>query len=66
MERDFKTLYKHADQALYLAKTNGKNHYVMYDSRHIYQQEKAGFSSIGARIDSESRTSNLKVASGIM
>ncbi|WP_294147835.1 EAL domain-containing protein [uncultured Clostridium sp.] len=53
---DFKSLYNHADQALYLAKTSGKNNYVMYDGNQIYHQEKTGVSSIGARIDSESRT----------
>lgn len=53
---DFKTLYLHADQALYHAKTNGKNKYVMYDGGQIYHQDNTGSSSISARIDSESRT----------
>lgn len=54
--RDFKTLYKHADQALYQAKTNGKNKYVMYDDRQAYDQDKRRISPIGAHIDSESGT----------
>lgn len=54
--RDFKTLYRHADQALYHAKTNGKNKYVIYNDKQNYQQGKPGDSSIGARIDSETRT----------
>ena len=28
---DFRTLYRHADQALYQAKKQGKNNYVLYD-----------------------------------
>lgn len=50
---DFKTLYKHADQALYQAKTHGKDKYVMYDSSHTYYPEETEYSSIGAHIDSE-------------
>lgn len=53
---DFKTLYKHADQALYQAKTHGKNKYVMYNNKRAYCAEDTGYSSIGAHIDSESRT----------
>lgn len=53
---DFKALYKHADQALYQAKTHGKNKYVMYDDKQLYYPEETGCSSIGANIDSESRT----------
>lgn len=52
---DFKTLYRHADQALYQAKIHGKNKYMMYDNEHTYYPEETGYSSIGAHIDSESR-----------
>lgn len=53
---DFRTLYRHADQALYQAKKQGKNNYVLYDSKHVYFPEETGHSSIGACIDSESRS----------
>lgn len=54
---EFKTLYRHADQALYQAKIQGKNQYVMYDYQHSYQIEEAGYSNLVTAIDSEIKSS---------
>ncbi|RGY97957.1 EAL domain-containing protein [Clostridium sp. AM58-1XD] len=51
--KDFKTLYKCADQALYMAKTQGKDRYVMYDKNHSIPVDEVGYSSLGTVIDSE-------------
>ncbi|MDO4275599.1 MAG: bifunctional diguanylate cyclase/phosphodiesterase [Eubacteriales bacterium] len=51
--KDFKTLYKHADQALYHAKHQGKNRYMIYDPDISYKFKDSGQSSLGTVIDSE-------------
>lgn len=50
---DFQTLYRHADQALYQAKSQGKNGYVIYDKENSCLIEATGYSSLGAAIDSQ-------------
>lgn len=56
---EFKTLYRHADQALYQAKTQGKNQFVMYDHQHSFPIEEAGYSNLVTAIDSETKTAEL-------
>lgn len=57
--RDFKTLYNCADQALYQAKSRGKNRYMMYDRSFKVQIGDAGVSSLGAAIDSEAESAEV-------
>lgn len=52
---DYPALYKCADQALYQAKSLGKNQYALYDSKCAPSLAEAGYSSLGATIDSEGR-----------
>lgn len=52
---DFQTLYGCADQALYEAKSRGKDCYVMYEKRGR-RLSNLNFSSLGAAIDSDMRT----------
>ena len=49
----FEEMYQCADQALYQAKTNGKNSYVLYDQSIVKESEQMVVSSLGAMIDSE-------------
>lgn len=51
--KDFKTLYKCADEALYRAKSLGKDGYVFYDKEKAVLTGGAGFSSLGAAIESQ-------------
>lgn len=50
---DFQSLYHSADLALYEAKSLGKNRYVLYDKEHTVPVEQAGYSALGASIDSD-------------
>ena len=54
--KDFQSLYHSADLALYQAKSQGKNQYVMFDQKHSAVSE-TGYSSLGAAIDSDLNTS---------
>lgn len=56
---DFQSLYHCADQALYQAKSQGKNQYVMYADDSSFSMEKAGYSSLGATIDSDQRVTGI-------
>lgn len=56
---DFKTLYQHADQALYQAKSQGKNGYILYDGSHPYEIGTTVQSSLGTAIDSEHKGQDL-------
>ena len=49
----FEEMYQCADKALYKAKTNGKNSYVLYDQSIMKESELSIVSSLGAMIDSE-------------
>lgn len=51
--RDFQTLYHSADLALYQAKYQGKNQYMMFDSLSAPLAELSGYTSLGAAIDSD-------------
>lgn len=51
--RDFRTLYNYADQALYQAKSQGKDGYVVYDTANSRLPEETGYSSISAAIESQ-------------
>lgn len=55
---DFQSLYRSADLALYQAKEQGKNRYVMFDpaNRKLANSQ---YSSLGARIDSDGRVQEL-------
>ena len=52
---DFQTLYRNADLALYQAKSNGKNQFVIYDPERAVSINQTGYSSLGAAIDSDVR-----------
>ena len=56
---DFQTLYHSADLALYQAKNQGKNRYVVFESGNTTPLDRSGYSSLGAAIDSDQRTSGL-------
>lgn len=56
---DFQTLYRSADQALYQAKSQGKNQYVIFDSHKALPVSHGGYSSLGAAIDSDSHTAGM-------
>lgn len=51
--RDFRTLYNYADRALYQAKSQGKDGYVVYDTANSRLPEETGYSSISAAIESQ-------------
>lgn len=51
--KDFQTLYKHADHALYQAKSQGKDGYVIYDQENSQTIEETGYSSLGSAIESQ-------------
>lgn len=53
----FKEIYSKADKALYQAKDQGKDQYVLYDSDTWRISDSIGKSSIGAEIDSERKYS---------
>lgn len=57
--KDFQTLYHSADLALYQAKNQGKNRYVVFDAGNTVPLNRGGYSSLGAAIDSDQRTSGL-------
>ncbi|MCQ5130210.1 diguanylate cyclase [Butyricicoccus faecihominis] len=57
---DFQSLYHSADLALYRAKSQGKNQYVLFDPRDAVPINQIGYSSIGASIDSDQRTAGLQ------
>ena len=42
--RDFRTLYNYADRALYQAKSQGKDGYVVYDTANSRLPEETGYS----------------------
>lgn len=50
--RDFQALYRCADQALYRAKSMGKNRYVLYDGENALSVEETGYVSAATAIDS--------------
>lgn len=50
---NFQMLYRHADEALYQAKSNGKDGFAIYDKESGYQIGGTGTSSLGAVIDSQ-------------
>lgn len=50
---DFESLYRCADQALYQAKSQGKNQYVMYDYELVKNIAKTEYSSLRTVIDSD-------------
>lgn len=50
---DFQSLYHSADLALYQAKNQGKNQYVLFDHKDMVQVNHTGHSSLGAAIDSD-------------
>lgn len=52
---DFSSLYHSADLALYEAKSRGKNRYVLFDKERTVPVEQAGYSALGASIDSDQR-----------
>lgn len=56
--KDFNSLYQCADRALYQAKKQGKNRYVLYNSAKSLYVEKTGYSSLGTAIDSEKQFSD--------
>lgn len=57
---DFRALYRSADLALYQAKTQGKNRYVLFDEGDVIQVAQAKESSLGTLIDS-----NIGAAGGL-
>lgn len=56
--RDFNSLYQCADRALYQAKKQGKNRYVLYNSEKSFCIEDSEYSSLGTAIDSEQQFSD--------
>lgn len=56
---DYLTLYHCADQALYQAKSQGKNQYVLYQKSHTPAVEQTGYSALGAAIDSDQSASGI-------
>lgn len=56
---DFQSLYHSADLALYQAKSQGKDQYVLFDSQHEVSVSRQGYSSIGTAIDSNMRRDSL-------
>ena len=50
--QDFQTLYRHADRALYEAKKQGKDGYMLYDKERANLSGDTGYSTLGATIDS--------------
>lgn len=62
--RSFHSLYRCADQALYQAKTAGKNQYALYDPQRESLPYAAGTSALGADIDSNQET--LGVSGGLV
>ena len=57
--RDFQSLYHCADQALYQAKSLGKNRYVLFDRDQSLPMAQTVYSSLGAAIDSDERTAGV-------
>lgn len=55
---DFNSLYQSADHALYQAKKQGKNRYVLYNPDRSLGEGKTGYSFLGTAIDSEKRFSD--------
>ncbi|GKH31624.1 diguanylate cyclase [Muricomes sp. OA1] len=53
--RTFKEMYRKADLALYQAKSQGKNHYVIYDCNKAYELGMMEYSSPKTAIESENR-----------
>lgn len=53
--KDFQSLYHSADQALYQAKSQGKNQYVIFDPDNTVPVDHMAYSSLGAAIDSDQR-----------
>lgn len=53
--KDFQSLYHSADQALYQAKNQGKNQYVIFDPNNTVPVDRVGYSSLGAVSDSDQR-----------
>lgn len=53
---DFQSLYHCADQALYQAKSCGKNQYMLFDKDTSVPVEQTGYSALGASIDSDQQT----------
>ncbi|MBS7008087.1 EAL domain-containing protein [Anaerostipes sp.] len=56
--KDFNSLYRCADIALYQAKKQGKNRYIMYDKDRPLCTEEAECSFLGTAIDSEKQFSD--------
>lgn len=57
--KDFRSLYRSADQALYQAKSRGKNQYVMFDRKNTVSVEQTGYSALGASIDSDQQSAGV-------
>lgn len=57
--RSFSALYHSADQALYQAKSKGKNQYVLFDAGETAPVDQTGYSSLGSAIDSDRRSSGV-------
>ena len=57
--KDFHSLYHNADLALYQAKSQGKNQYVLLNSDEVHSMGQHGYSSLGAVIDSDVHTREL-------
>lgn len=55
--KNFQSLYHSADLALYQAKKQGKNQYLLFDKEHGSTVGDTGYSSLGATIDSDLDTS---------
>lgn len=56
---DFQALYKCADQALYRAKSQGKDGYVLYGKENFELSDEIGYSSLGAVIESQTTTTGV-------
>lgn len=56
---DFQSLYRCADQALYQAKSKGKNRFVMFDRANTPPVEQTGYLALGTAIDSDRQTEGV-------
>lgn len=59
---NFLELYANADKALYQAKIQGKNTYIVYNEKSCNQQSITAYSSLGATIDSQQSYSETSVS----
>ena len=56
--KDFNSLYRCADHALYQAKKQGKSRYVLYNKEKSFCVDEAEYSFLGTAIDSEKEFSD--------